>query len=64
MLILAPLLNHSLQKVVFIKLGEGCKGSDVDNDKERGDELTAIGLPLIENLSHHHYQLNQPRKVS
>jgi len=64
MLILTPLLNHSLKKVVFIELGEGCEGSDVDNDEERGDELTAVGSPLIENPSHHHYQLNQPRKVS
>ena len=64
MLILAPSLNDSRQKVVFIELGEGCEGSDVDNDEERGDELTAIGSPFIENPSHHRYQLNQPRKVS
>ena len=64
MLILAPWLNHSLQKVVLIELGECCGGSDVDNDEKRGDKLTAIGLPLIENLSLHHYHINQPRKVS
>ena len=64
MLILTPSFNHSRQKVVFIELGEGCEGSDVVNDEEKGDRLTAIGWPLIENLSCHHYQLNLPRKVS